>query len=212
MHKQLQEWLAAFEVEIEQKQLEAQFRFLDELLHWNKRINLTSITDYRSAVEKHLLDSLLLLPYLPETALLLDMGSGGGLPGLPLAIARPQLQITSVDSVGKKISFQKHIKRLLCLDNFTPVQSRIESFEQRQKFDFITARAMSCFDNLLPWASPHLAEGGRVLAMKGPGGGTELQESLAVTDSGFKVTTQQKYQLPESRSERQLIILTKTSH
>lgn len=208
--------LARVEISLPQETVTRQVRFLDELLRWNQRVNLTSICDRSAAVEKHLLDSLILLKYLPVAGRLLDMGSGGGLPGIPLAIARRDLQVTSVDSVGKKIHFQRHIKRLLTLDNLTPVHARVEALESPSdnhgQFDFVVARALSTFESLVSLSAPRLKDGGMLLVMKGPEGRVEYENystNHKVGPYGFKGLY--SYRLPNSRSERQLIILRKKS-
>jgi 16S rRNA (guanine527-N7)-methyltransferase len=188
--------------------------FLDELLRWNQRVNLTSIRARDVAIEKHLLDSLLLLPHVADADTLLDMGSGGGLPGIPLAIARPKLVVTSVDSVGKKINFQKHIKRKLQLENLHPLQARLEDLEQHfaadRRFSCIVARAFSSLEKICLLALPWLADAGRLLVMKGPEGPKELRamgDGLAA--SGFALEQTYQYRLPFGGSGRQLIVLRK---
>ena len=194
--------------------IEREKSFIDELLRWNQRINLTSIRTYDEAVEKHLLDSLLLLAHLDGVGDLLDMGSGGGLPGIPLAIADSTLNVVSVDSVGKKINFQKHIKRLLQLDNLTALNSRIEDLEKtvlgQRKYDLVVSRAFSSLEVFLGYAAPWLKPGGRLIAMKGPEGRGELEAARqAIERYSFIDSTVFVYNLPFSRAERQLIILTK---
>lgn len=190
--------------------------FLDELLHWNKKVNLTSICDRGRAVEKHLIDSLLLLPYISTSTRLLDMGSGGGLPGIPLAIALSGLHVVSIDGVGKKINFQKHVSRKLGLKNLQPIHTRLEDLaehiDREPLFDLVTARAFSSFDVILGFAAQWLSVGGRLLAMKGPDGQKEWQaaESLAKS-KGFSFVELIKYRLPISGSERQLVVLKKTA-
>lgn len=205
--------LKRFGLELSQETIEREERFLDELLHWNRQINLTSIRDRDEALEKHLLDSLLLLNYLPAVGSLLDMGSGGGLPGIPLAIARPGLQVVSVDSVGKKINFQKHIKRLLSLQNLQPLHLRLEDIDKEEVFDFVVARALSNFQALIRFSAPLQEEGDQLLVMKGSEGSAELDAYMACDVEGlYCVDERFKYQLPISRAERQVIILTRTSH
>lgn len=205
--------LEYFEIYLDSGVLGREETFLSEMLRWNKRINLTSINNYDEALEKHLVDSLVLLPHLEESRCLLDMGSGGGLPGIPLAIARPDLEVWSVDSVGKKVNFQKHIKRLLALKNFFPEQGRLEKLDLGKRFDFVTARALSHLSNIVSWALPMLQENGRLLVMKGPEGDAELAECLDQDLlSGFCVESHHKYFLPFSKSERELIILSKTAN
>ncbi len=194
--------------------IEKEILFLDELLRWNQQINLTSIRNRNEAIEKHLLDSLLLLPHIKGAKRLLDIGSGGGLPGIPLAIAEPSLQVVSVDSVGKKINFQKHIKRLLKLNNLSVIQSRIENLLQinpvQEKYDLVVSRAFSSLDTFIPYADQWLKPGGRLLAMKGPEGSEELAAASEVmVQYGFSDQVISTYALPFSHAERQLICLTR---
>ena len=208
------EGLSRLRLQLSEKAIKKEICFLDELLRWNQRINLTSIRNRDEAIERHLLDSLLLLPHLHAAKKIMDMGSGGGLPGIPLAIALSTLQVVSIDSVGKKINFQKHIKRLLQLDNLTVVQSRIEDLEpvslDREKYDLIVNRAFSSLETSLYCAVPWLKSGGRLLVMKGPEGRNELKSAIATIESlGFTEPTVLTYSLPFSRAERQLVILKK---
>lgn len=188
-------------------------QFLTELLRWNRRINLTAITDPAEAMEKHLVDSLLLLPFLERAKSLLDMGSGAGFPGIPLQIACPGLEVLSVDSVGKKIGFQRHIKRLLGLGGFSPLQARLEGLAgelpQGKRFDLITARAFASLESIIVLAAPWLSSCGRILAMKGPEGEAEaLAAKKVIASAGLRVEIVHKYHLPFSGAERQVIVLS----
>ena len=207
--------LKSLALDIPMELVQQELVFLDELMRWNQHINLTSIRRRDEAIEKHLLDSLALLPYLSAGSLL-DMGSGGGLPGIPLAIAMPELRVTSVDSVGKKINFQKHIKRQLQLQNLTPIQARLENLSQYVgaacRFDYVVARAFSSFEAIFSLAAPWLAADGRLLVMKGPEGLAELKSMAAeFTPLGYLFEGCYPYQLPFSGSERHLIVLKKQS-
>ncbi len=187
-------------------------RFIDEMMRWNERISLTSIRDRGEALEKHLLDSLVLLKYLPPQGRLLDMGSGAGLPGIPLAIANPRLQVVSVDSVGKKINFQTHVRRLLKLENLEPIHARLEDVADK-KFELVTARALSNFSSLVTWAAPLQNEGGVLLLMKGPESSAEFQEYLAGENANrYGIRDIVAYQLPFSGSKREIFILIRSSY
>ncbi|SHJ50478.1 16S rRNA m(7)G-527 methyltransferase [Malonomonas rubra DSM 5091] len=191
--------------------LEKQVCFLQEMLRWNKRINLTAITDPAEALEKHLIDSLLLLKFIEKKGRMLDMGSGGGLPGIPLAIALAEMEVVSVDSVGKKINFQKHVRRILELENLLPVCSRLEKINAAADFDFVIARALSNFSDLLRWAKPVLRNNGLLYIMKGPEGPSELDAFLGKESAeGFAFKQQHNYFLPQSKAERQLYVLQKS--
>ena len=210
MHSRLVAGLAGLQILLPEAVLVRELAFLEELLHWNRQINLTSVRDFQEAQEKHLLDSLALLGYLPTAGILLDMGSGGGLPGIPLAIACSALQVVSVDSVGKKINFQNHVKRRMGLENLIPIQARMEALDQKlrvsEKFDMVVTRAFSSFEQILTLAAPWLKEGGGLFAMKGPEGEGELLPLKGRLDGfGFKFDKMVKYRLPFSLAERQLI-------
>jgi len=186
-----------------------------ELLRWNRTHNLTAITDPAEVNEKHLVDSLTLLPLLGQAKRLLDLGSGAGFPALPLKIACPDLAVVSVDAVGKKIDFQRHVARSLMLAGFTAVHGRAEDLPCTPLcgagFDLVTARALGSLPLLAGLALPCLAPGGRLVAMKG----TDWESELAVGQAklaalGFACTEQHRLWLPVSGAERCLLVLEKT--
>lgn len=186
-----------------------------ELLRWNRTYNLTAITDPLEVREKHLVDSLTLLPHLGTARRFLDLGSGPGFPALPLKIVRPALDIVSVDAVGKKIMFQRHVVRTLKLDGFTAIHGRAEDLPKdpryRAGFDTITARALGSLPLLIQLAAPCLAPGGRLIAMKGAEGEAELATAQAeLATLGFACTGRHSLRLPVSGAERCLLILEKT--
>ncbi len=214
MSKLLSDGLSHFNIQLADEIIRNEMLFLDELLRWNRSINLTSITRYDDAIEKHLVDSLLLLPHLGQIEKMIDLGSGGGLPGIPLAIAVANLQVVSIDSVGKKINFQRHLKRFLSLDNLYIEQSRAEqlssSMLDQESFDLVVARAFTSLERLLGYASPWLKPGGRVIAMKGPEGSCELQSVQPIIQQyRFNDPAVFSYKLPFSQAERQLLVLKK---
>ena len=213
MSNSLAEGLSQFDLKLSAKIIQMETAFLDELLRWNQRINLTSINNLDDAVEKHLIDSLLLLPHLGNVKNIIDLGSGGGLPGIPLAISSPSLQVVSIDSVGKKINFQRHIKRLLSLDNLHIIQSRAETLDQgvleTKSFDLVVARAFTALEPLLEYALPWLKPGGKIIAMKGPEGKNELRAAEPILKQyRFSDPTVFSYELPFSKAERQLLIIS----
>lgn len=139
-----------------------------ELLDWNTRLNLTAITDPEEVLLKHILDSLSLLEvYHAHQARVLDIGSGAGFPGLPLAIARPDWEIVLLEGTGKKVHFQQHIIQLLALPNVEALHGRAEELahraEYRACFDLITARAVAALPRLLEYAAPFVRPGGQIL-------------------------------------------------
>lgn len=187
-------------------------RLLDELLRWNRTHNLTAITDPAEGVEKHLVDSLTLLPLLCGNERLLDLGSGGGFPGLPLKVARPDLRVVSVDAVAKKIAFQRHAVRLLGLCGFEPLHERAEALPRREGFaggfDVVVSRAFTALPAFARLALPCLAPEGRIIAMKGAEGEAELaQAQPALAALGLACTDLRRLTLPASGAARTLIVL-----
>lgn len=206
------DWLASLAelgLEVAPEALASLERLADELQRWNRRRNLTAITGRDEIFEKHLLDSLTLLPLIKSSCRLLDVGSGAGFPALPLKIARPDCEVVSVDAVGKKIDFQRHIARTFGLDGFTALHERIESLvdhpDFRQRFEIVTARALCSLGALQTMAEPFLAPGGRLLAMKGPGGDQEIDELVGSSQGQYGVVRVHRLQLPVSGASRCLI-------
>lgn len=188
--------------------------FLDELLRWNAQINLTAITDRDEALEKHLVDSLTVLPLFNGSERLLDLGSGGGLPGLPLKIACPGIDLLSVDAVAKKILFQRHVARILQLSGFEACHCRAEDVPKRsggrEAFDVAVSRAFTSLPAFAHLALPCLRPGGRLIVMKGPEGERELEEAaVSLRGMGIVHDDTQILQLPRSRAIRTLIVLKK---
>nr|WP_307726569.1 16S rRNA (guanine(527)-N(7))-methyltransferase RsmG [Trichlorobacter sp.] len=185
---------------------------MQELLRWNKKINLTAITGRDEMTIKHLIDSLHLVPELRPGDRILDIGSGAGFPALVLAIVRPDCLISSIDAVGKKISFQKHISRLLKLTNLEPLHGRVEvlATDRAAEFDLVTSRAFSSLALFVQLATPLMAVTGRLISMRGADGEQDahcLQESLGA--SGLRLEPTVSYRLPWKMGQRSLVIMRK---
>lgn len=210
---ELSEQLTALGVPVDTPTLVSLERLVKELLRWNARRNLTAITESAEIVEKHLVDSLTLLPLAQQATRLLDLGSGAGFPALPLKIACPDLTVVAVDSIGKKIDFHRHVARLLRLSDYTAVAARIEALHDvpnyRAGFDLVTARALSSLEQVVALAAPFLAPGGRLVAMKGPEGRDELAAWRGAPGADGWGVRLQEFRLPVSRAERCLVILTR---
>lgn len=177
--------------------------YVDLLVKWNRTYNLTAIRGGDEMVTQHLLDSLSILPFLQGVQSLADIGSGAGLPGIPLAIAQPQLAVTLIDSVQKKSAFQQQAKIDLALTNVSIYSSRIEDCKQYEEFDAVTARAFSDLPALVKVAAPLLRPGGRIYAMKG----ALPQDEMAALPVGWHVVSAPRLQVPGLDAERHLLIL-----
>ena len=159
---------------------------LVELEKWNRRVNLTAIRDPKEMVTGHILDSLVARPLLEGTTVL-DVGTGPGFPGLPLAIAEPERQFTLLDSNNKKILFVQHAAGLLGLDNVTAVKGRGEDYAPGQRFDTVIARALAALPRLVQIAGHHVGEDGVFVALKGRYPVEEL-EQMGNKPWGYAVT------------------------
>jgi 16S rRNA (guanine527-N7)-methyltransferase len=176
--------------------------YLALLDKWNRVYNLTAVRDAERMVSHHLLDSLAVAPFFQgKTAL--DVGSGGGLPGIPLAIVRPELQVTLIDSIAKKTAFLLQAKAELGLGNLSVVTGRVEDYRPEVRFDVITSRAFSDLKEFVKLTRHLLKPGGRWLAMKG----LYPHEEIAVLPAGVKVSADHKLVVPGLEANRHLIVL-----
>ncbi len=176
--------------------------FLQLLNKWNSAYNLTAVRDPAEMVSRQLLDSLSILPFLQE-APVLDVGAGGGLPGVPLAIARPAQDFTLLDSNSKKTRFLTQCRLELQLSNLNVVHARAEDFPIREPFMQITSRAFTALANLVTWCGHLLAAEGRFLAMKGQFPDTEIAD----LPTGWKVLESHRLAVPGCEAERHLLII-----
>jgi len=148
---------------------------LDELERWNRKVNLTAIRDREEMVTAHLEDSLSAWPLLRGRRIL-DVGTGAGFPGLPLAIVDPQREFHLIDSNSRKIQFVQHVTSLLGLDNVTAVKARVEGYAPGYRFDTVIARALASLPKLVKIAGHHVGEDGVFVALKGRYPGKELEQ------------------------------------
>ena len=182
--------------------------YYQELLDWNAKVNLTTITAPADAAIKHFLDSILLLKYVPLAGALIDIGTGAGFPGIPLKIMRPELSVVLVEAVRKKASFLKQIIRLLKLDGIEVYNGRIEVFDRHAAFDYAVSRAFSELGMFCRLAEPCIKSGGLLLAMKG----SDAKEHAAaqeMTAHGLACAAIYSYELPLQKGRRSLIIMQK---
>ena len=181
--------------------------YLSLLLRWNRTYNLTAVRDPHEMITKHLLDSLAMHPYVDGLAraggALADLGTGAGLPGIPLAIAKPGLRVTLVESAGKKARFMREAVRQLKLADVQVAESRIEAFDMPGAFDAITARALATLPLLVEWGGPLLKPDGRLLAMKG----VEPVEEIAALPEGWGVEAVHPLRVPGLPAQRHLVVV-----
>jgi 16S rRNA (guanine527-N7)-methyltransferase len=184
--------------EYESKRL---LQFIELLLKWNQAYNLTALRDPMEMVERHLLDSLSVLDYL-QGSRILDIGTGPGLPGIPLALLRPRCEFVLLDSNSKKIRFVRQVKLELAIGNIRPVHARVEQYHPERPFDTLLARAFTSLPRMLELTGGLWAEEACLLAMKG----ALPQQELAELPAGIQARSI-PLQLPFSQAQRHLIAL-----
>jgi 16S rRNA (guanine527-N7)-methyltransferase len=204
IESRLVDGLAGLGLALQPAQVEALLALVAELLDWNTRVNLTAITDPTEAVDKHLLDSLAVLPYISGLQVA-DVGTGAGFPGLPLAIADLDRRYTLVESTGKKATFVRHVAAVLNLPNVDVVQGRSEALRPRKPFDSVTARALGSLAEFVRMAGHLTGRGGRLLAMKGK----VPEEELKALPAGWKALAIHAIRVPGLDAERCLVELAR---
>lgn len=180
--------------------------YLALLAKWNRVYNLTAIRDEHRMMTHHLLDSLVLMPHLEKVATLADVGSGAGVPGIPLAIVRPQMHVTLIESSQKKASFLQQARIELKLENVSIHSVRVEDFMPPRLFDAAISRAFADLAKFVALAGHLLAPNGRLLAMKG----AEPESEIGQLPAGWAITEIIPLVVPELPAQRHLIVLQKT--
>ncbi len=174
-----------------------------ELLHkWNKAYNLTSVRDPNEMLIRHILDSIVVAPYL-QGSRFIDVGTGPGLPGIPLSIVRPESHFTLLDSLGKRVRFLRQVQHELKLDNIEPVQSRVEDFPAEPPFDGVISRAFASLNDMVAWCHHLPGAEGRFYALKG----VVPEEEIALLPADFTVESVVKLAVPHLEGERHLVIV-----
>lgn len=213
--QELKRALTALEWEYSEEELEQAQLYWQLLLETNEKMNLTAITDHKEGAVKHFADSLCLLKYgnIKENSSIIDIGTGAGFPGLVVAIFRPDLEITLLDSLEKRCNFLNSVISRLSLTRVNVVWSRAEEAGRSQlyrgSFDYATARAVAALPVLLEYALPFLKVGGSFLAMKGPA--QDDDPGYALEQLGGEFGGEASYPLPLTQEERRIYQFTKTS-
>jgi 16S rRNA (guanine527-N7)-methyltransferase len=202
----LAEGIAEMGLAVSPVQQEKLMDYLALMFKWNSIYNLTSLRDPMQMVTHHLLDSLAAVPAFAGAANVLDVGSGGGLPGIVLAIVRPDMKVSMIDTVHKKTAFLTQVKAELGLANVTIYTMRVEQLEVSDKFDVITSRAFADLSDFVNWSSHLLAEQGTYIALKGVAPEDERQRLPAA----WRVSRVEPLQVPRLGAERHLVFIKKS--
>jgi len=202
-----------FGIDLDGKTIEAFQLYLKELLKWNEKINLTAIRSEKGIVLKHFIDSFSVYPYLCQHSSVLDIGSGAGFPGIPLKMVQPTLEMTLIDSVRKKVDFQRHIIRILRLKEIETIHGRAQDEEILQniggRFDITLSRAFSDLRTFLALSFPFLKEKGMAIAMKGTVDDNEIKSLPEGEGAKYRLEKSVSLTLPFSSFKRTILLFQK---
>lgn len=201
-------------IEFSNIQIEKFYKYMNLLIEWNEKINLTAITEPKEIIIKHFIDSLTVLKDIKGKNTLVDVGTGAGFPGIPLKIMDEEIKITLLDSLNKRINFLNEVINQLDLKNIETIHSRVEEAgknkKYRESFDIATARAVANLATLSEYMLPLVKVGGKSICMKGSEVSEELQNSKkAISILGGEIENIDNFQLPKSDMMRNIVIIKK---
>ena len=201
------------EIELTKKKIEKFYNYMNLLLEWNEKINLTAIIEPREVILKHFVDSLTIAKYIKDDEKLIDVGTGAGFPGIPLSIVKENTDIVLLDSLNKRINFLEEIKQNLKLKNITTIHGRAEEFgknkKEREIYDIATSRAVAPLNILLEYLLPLVKVGGKAICMKGSNIEEIENAKNALEILGGKIEKIEEITLPNSDIKRNIIIVKK---
>ena len=204
------------EIELTKKQIEKFYNYMNLLLEWNEKINLTAIIEPKEVILKHFVDSLTIAKYIKENEKLIDVGTGAGFPGIPLSIVKENTDIVLLDSLNKRINFLEEIKQNLKLKNITTIHGRAEEFgknkKEREIYDIATSRAVAPLNILLEYLLPLVKVGGKAICMKGSNIEEIENAKNALEVLGGKIEKIEEITLPNSDIKRNIIIVKKVKN
>ena len=212
--KLMKEYAIELKISLTDEQIEKFYTYMELLLEWNEKINLTAITKPEEIVLKHFIDSMTIAQYISQGAKVVDVGTGAGFPGIPLKIIRDDLEVTLLDSLNKRINFLKEVIDRLQLTKMSAVHSRVEEFGRnknyREKFDVATSRAVANLSTLAEYQIPLVKLDGVCVSMKG----SDVEDELASSENaiillGGKVEKVDQFQLPKSDMNRSVVVIRK---
>ena len=210
----LKEESKKIECNLDEKQLEEFYDYMNLLIEWNEKINLTAITNPEEIITKHYIDSLTVSKYIMESDNIVDVGTGAGFPGIPLKIANPKLNVTLVDSLNKRINFLNDVINKTNLDNIIAIHNRAEEFgknkQYREKYDVAISRAVARLNVLVEYLLPTVKIKGKCICMKGPDVKEEIEEAKnAIEVLGGIIEKVEEFYLPDTDIKRTIIVIKK---
>ncbi len=212
--QELEKKAKKMQIELSNQQLEQFYLYMNLLLEWNEKINLTAITDPKEIILKHFIDSITIAPYLKNAQSILDIGTGAGFPGIPLAILENSKDFVLMDSLNKRIIFLQEVIQNIALTGVQAIHGRAEELgkekEHREHYDLVTSRAVAKLNILLEYMLPFVKVGGRCICMKSQEIEEELKEAKqAIELLGGKLERVDEIILPESDVKRKIIVIQK---
>lgn len=210
-------YLEKLNLTLTEEQIEKFYNYMNLLIEWNKKINLTAIVEPKDIILKHFIDSLTIEKYIKKGETIIDVGTGAGFPGIPLKIAREDLKITLADSLNKRINFLNEVINKLDLKNIETIHTRAEELgknkKYREKFDIATSRAVANMSTLSEYLIPFIKVEGKCICMKSSDIDTELENAKkAINILGCEIESKDKFNLPNSDLGRSVIILRKVKN
>ena len=200
---------ALIDIQFTVEQLEKFYKYMQMLIEWNEKMNLTAITDPDDIILKHFIDSLTILKEIPRGAKVVDVGTGAGFPGIPISIMNETIKITLVDSLNKRLIFLQEVIKELKLQNVEIIHARAEEFGQdkkyRESFEVATSRAVANLSTLSEYLIPLVKVNGKCICMKGPDANEEInQAEKAIEVLGGKIKSVKEFVLPKSDIKRRI--------
>ena len=201
-------------INVEEEQARQLWEYMQLLLMWNEKINLTAITEPNEIILKHFVDSFTIAPYIDKNSYLIDVGTGAGFPGIPLKIIRPDINIVLLDSLQKRINFLQETIEKLNLNKISAIHARIEEIgknkQYREKFDYVTSRAVANLSVLAEYMLPLSKESGKILCMKGSNVEQELNDAKnAIKILGGQIEKVEQFLLPNTDMGRNIVVIKK---
>lgn len=215
--KVLKEKASKLSINLSDNQLEKFYQYKNILLEWNKKINLTAITDDKEMIDKHFIDSITIYPYIKKNKRIIDIGTGAGFPGIPVQIINDDNHMTLFDSLQKRLNVLDDIIRKINLKNTQTLHGRAEETfkneEFREKFDIAISRAVASLNILVEYMLPSVCVGGYCICMKS----NEIQEEISIAKKaiellGGKIDKIEEVQLPDTEIKRKIIIIKKVKN
>lgn len=212
--EEFEKYSEKMQIKFSEEQYNQFYKYMNLLIEWNKKINLTAIIEPKEIILKHFVDSLTIAKYIEENKKVADVGTGAGFPGIPLKIYRKDLKITLIDSLNKRLNFLNEVISELELKEITTVHGRAEELgqnkEYRERFDIVTSRAVANLSTLSEYLVPFIKKDGKCIYMKTLEVDEELQKAKkAIKTLGGKIINTDKFYLPESEIGRSIIVVEK---